>query len=141
MFAIIVGVGSVYWQASMITLSYDKLLPYAITSIMGLLVIFHVGQFVSEHGHSKIKQFLIYVGNYTFNVLTWHFISMKVISLFIILVYHLPIERLAEFPVISDYARQGWWVAYFIAGVAIPIGVEFAITTCRERLSNVSRET
>lgn len=119
-FVVIVGIGSVYWPASMLHLPYVKMLPYVVTSIMGLLVIFNISQHVSQCEHSKIKQFLVYVGNYTFNVLTWHFLSMKLVSLMLIAIYDLPIKRLSEFPAIEEYARQGWWVAYFIVGVAIP---------------------
>ena len=37
----------------------------------------------------------------------------------------IPIEHLAEFPVIESYANQGWWVIYMMVGVGIPISVCF----------------
>lgn len=122
-FVIIVGIGSLYWQAPMIKLSYIQMLPYAVSSIMGILVVFNISQHIAQQTRpeSKVRQFLIYIGGYTFNVLTWHFISMKTVSLAIICIYGLHIKRLSEFAVIDEYARQGWWLAYFIVGVGIPV--------------------
>lgn len=63
---------------------------------------------------------LIYIGKNTLTILTWHFLTFKIVSLVIIRIYDLPIARLAEFPVIYEYAEKGWWIAYFCV----------AITTC-----------
>lgn len=137
-FAVIVGIGSVYWPASMLSLTYVRMLPYVVTSIMGVLVILNIGQHLSQCEHSKIKQFLVYVGNYTFNVLTWHFLSMKLVSLMLIAIYGLPIKRLSEFPVIAEYAKLGWWIAYFVVGVAVPIIWTYYYHLFKDRLMNSS---
>ena len=71
---------------------------------------------------NEIKKILVYIGDNTLTILTWHFLSFKLVSLFLILIYQLPISRLAEFPVIEMYAYQGWWLIYFIVGVGMPIG-------------------
>lgn len=39
----------------------------------------------------------------------------------IIAYYDLPIDRLADFPVINPYNVQGWWILYFVIGVAVPV--------------------
>lgn len=31
------------------------------------------------------------------------------------------IDRLGDFPVMTDYAHQGWWIIYLIVGVTLPI--------------------
>lgn len=62
---------------------------------------------------------LEFIGQNTLTILTWHFLSFKVVSLIIIKIYDLPIERLSEFPVISEYATKGWWVAYFIMAMLV----------------------
>lgn len=64
-----------------------------------------------------------YVGLNTLSILTWHFLSFKLVSLFIIILYDLPIERLAEFPVVDEYAKQGWFVLYFMVGVFTPLSI------------------
>lgn len=54
-------------------------------------------------------------------ILTWHFLCFKLVSLLIIFLYKLPIERLAEFPAITEYSQKGWFIAYFFMGVFIPL--------------------
>ena len=116
-----VGIGSLCWPASMLSFTYIKVLPYAITAVAGTLAIFHIGNWIATKQKTRISRFLIYTGGYTFNVLTWHFLSMKLVSLMLIAIYNLPIKRLSEFPVIEEYTRQGWWILYLCAGIGIPI--------------------
>lgn len=68
-----------------------------------------------------LKRFLVYIGDNTLTILTWHFISFKTVSLIIIYVENLQIQRLAEFPVINDYTSQGWFFLYFFVGMALPL--------------------
>lgn len=118
---LLVCIGGIYWPASMLKLSYIKVLPYAITSICGTLALFRLGEWIRNIKDLAVTRLLIYIGGYTFNVLTWHFLSMKMVSLLLIAIYGLPIKQLAEFPVIDEYARQGWWIVYFVVGTGIPI--------------------
>ena len=118
---VMVGVGTVFWPASMLSYTYWKVIPYTITSVMGTLAIFGLSYHLSLRSENSIVRFLVYVGGYTFNVLTWHFLSMKTVSLFIVYVYGLPVKQLSEFPAIGEYASQGWWIAYFVVGTGIPI--------------------
>ena len=39
----------------------------------------------------------------------------------LISIYNLNIDRLGDFPVMTDYAHQGWWIIYLIVGVTLPI--------------------
>ena len=64
---------------------------------------------------------IVFIGDHTMEVLTWHFLSLKLVSLLLISIYELPIKQLSEFPVIETYAHNGWWIAYLIVGVAIPV--------------------
>jgi fucose 4-O-acetylase-like acetyltransferase len=61
------------------------------------------------------------IGNKTIEILTWHFLCFKIVSMIIIAYDGLPIEHLAEFPVMRPYNTQGWWICYFIIGVAVPV--------------------
>ena len=53
--------------------------------------------------------------------MTWHFLCFKIVSLIITFAEQLPVGQLADFPVISDYSRQGWFVMYFIVGLFLPL--------------------
>ena len=118
---LLVGIGSLYWPASMQSFTYIKVLPYAITAVAGTLPIFYIANWIARKQETRISRFLIYTGCYTFNVLTWHFLSLKIVSLLLIFLYGLPIKQLSEFPVIESYAHDGWWIIYFIVGVAVPV--------------------
>jgi hypothetical protein len=83
---------------------------------------------------------IVFIGDHTMEVLTWHFLSMKLVSLIIITIYHLPIKRLSEFPVIEEYARQGWWIAYLIVGVAIPVVWTYYYHLFKDRLTKCSSD-
>lgn len=68
---------------------------------------------------------LNYIGKNTLTLLTWHFLTFKIVSLVIISIYDLPIARLAEFPVITEYSKQGWWIAYFIVAMVVTCGIAY----------------
>lgn len=132
-FAIIaVGIGCVYFPASMLSYKWWQVVPYALCALLGTLVIFNISCRISQYATNIGTKFLIYVGGYTFNVLTWHFLSMKLVSLLLIAIYGLPIKQLSEFPVIEKYAHQGWWILYLCVGVSIPV----LWTYCYHRLKD-----
>lgn len=117
---ILVTIGVRYWQASFMKFSCLEIVPFLISAIAGILMVFKLSCFVNSK-NSKMTRFLIYIGDNTLTVLTWHFISFKIVSLIIVYAENLPIERLAEFPVINDYTSHGWFILYFVIGMAVPL--------------------
>ena len=89
-------------------------------AISGILATFYLSQKVEKFNNEAIR-ILIYIGNNTLTILTWHFLSFKIVSLVIILIYQLPIERLAEFPVITEYSVKGYFILYFLIGAIVPL--------------------
>lgn len=116
----LVTIGVCYWQASFMKFSWVEIVPFLISAIAGTLMVFKLSSFVNSKDN-WLKRFLVYAGDNTLTILTWHFISFKIVSLIIIYVENLQIERLAEFPVINDYTSQGWFILYFIVGMAVPL--------------------
>lgn len=116
---ILLGLGVEFWQCSMLTLQVSKILPYSCSAIIGTLTVLSISHKLSSY--KKMKELLVYIGDNTLPILTWHFLSFKIVTLLIIIIYGLPIQRLAEFPVIEEYAHAGWWAAYFIVGVVSPL--------------------
>lgn len=72
-----------------------------------------------------VAKALEFIGKHTLTILTWHFLAFKIVSLLIIQIYDLPIERLAEFPVILEYSSQGWWIAYFLVAMVVTCGISY----------------
>lgn len=118
LFAVIVAIGSVWCYTSMLSFTTDKMLPYAVCAICGTVMTLNISQYIASK-ESWIKNLLVYVGNNTLTVLTWHFLCFKIVSLIIIQCHDLPIEQLACFPIIPEYVS--WWMSYFMIGVGVPL--------------------
>ena len=95
-----------------------KVVPYMITAVLGTWCVYSLPW---HRMKEKLALSVEYVGNHTLEILTWHFLCFKIVSLIIIFIYHLPIERLAEFPTIGEYANCGWFVLYTIVGIGLPL--------------------
>lgn len=115
---VLVLVGSSYWKMSTGVTVYEnaRMLPYIVTAVLGTWAVYSLPWNRLTGCAANLMQF---IGNNTLTVLTWHFLAFKLVSLLIIFVYGLPIARLAEFPVITDYTVRGWWVAYLLVAMAV----------------------
>ncbi len=113
--------GAHFWFTTMHVYEYWKVLPYAISAVLLVLTLLHFSEWILKYKKNYVVRFLIFTGDHTMEVLTWHFLSMKLVSLLLIVLYGLPIKQLSEFPVIESYAHQGWWVIYLGVGVGIPV--------------------
>ena len=113
--------GSFLWRSDMNNQYYEniRMFPFIITGVLGTWVVYSLPW--EKLGNGLLK-FLNYAGSHTLQILTWHFLSFKIISLCIVLLYDLPIEHLAEFPVIESFSNQFWFL-YFVTGVIVPLAL------------------
>ena len=116
---LLIAIVCMFWHSSMTNCPYWGMPIYALSAISGTLMIFGISNYIKDF-KNKLIELLVYIGGYTFNILTWHFISMKLVSLAIIIIYQQPISRLSEFPVIKEYSEYGYWVIYTTIGVTMP---------------------
>lgn len=117
---VLVTIGASFVKANLLDFSWLQVLPYTMIAISGILATFYLSQKVVKF-NNEATRILIYIGNNTLTILTWHFLSFKLVSLVIILIYQLPIERLAEFPVITEYSVKGYFILYFLIGAIVPL--------------------
>ena len=94
---------------------------YLFGALSGILMTQNASAYIQRV--PQLNKFLVYIGNNTLPILTWHFLCFKLVSLLIIKIHDLPIEMLAHFPVIPEYAPQGWWIGYTIVGLGISLGI------------------
>lgn len=88
--------------------------------------------FVRRFSGTNICKCMQYVGNHTLEILTWHFLCFKVVSLLIIIIFGLDMACLAEFPTITEYANMGWgWVYAIIALTIVLCGCKMRERYCR----------
>lgn len=120
--------------------SNKVIIPYCICAIMGSIVTMQIGNRLSFIVNEKLKQMLIYVGEHTIAILTWHFVCFKIVSLFIVKLENLPIEMIGSFPIILG-AHPIWVVPYTIIGLLLPLLIDYCSTCliksviCRKYLS------
>lgn len=111
---------------------------YIGTSVLGFFFVMHVAATISRT-ETKMKSFLVACGNHTLSILTWHFICFKFVSLSVVILNHEPLNRIAEFPQIRAYSQEGWWVAYTVVGVIIPLIISHYYTNAKNINSQSTR--
>lgn len=119
---IIVLITSLLLPTSMLKFNYANVVPYSVAAIAGTLMILQLSDAINKSKYQTIKKVLIYIGNHTLSILTWHFLSFKIASLYFIFLQDRPIQQLAYFPIIEDMNSQ--WngvILYSLFGICIPI--------------------
>lgn len=122
-----VMLGARYWPMTLLNVTYWKVIPWTFTAILGTIGLFNFCRGL-EKKEFLGKRFLIYIGDNTLSILTWHFLCFKIVSLFIIGIYQYPIRQLAEFPTIVECSKKGWWILYLFVGILFPIGFHFVLS-------------
>lgn len=108
-------------HASMDRIETATLIPFFITAILGTLMTLQLSRYIAGNKlGTGCRKFLTFTGDNTLQILTWHFLSFKLVSLIVIAAEGLPIEMLAMFPTINDLPR--WYsIFYALAGVGLPL--------------------
>ena len=88
------------------------------TPILGTYIILYLSKIISRY---RIADFFDYIGRNTITILALHFLSFKLVSFLIVYSENLNRFEIANFPVIPN--RDGWFLAYFLAGLLIPLTV------------------
>lgn len=109
-------------------------LTLPITGAIGFLLTYYVSGLIEKYG-GKVRDLLVYVGSNTLYIFIFHIIAFKVVSLLKIWYYGLDFRQIGCHMVIH-YANHDdlFWVAYSIAGVALPLlGLEAVRAMRRKR--------
>lgn len=120
---LIVVVGSFLWNTTMQDFNYQQIYLYALTAILGSVMIIGISRIISGKFDGRLKSLkniLVVAGDNSLIILTWHFLSFKLVSLLIILVEGLPIEKLAMFPVIES-VNIIYSILYVLVGIGVPL--------------------
>jgi hypothetical protein len=120
--ALIIAIGTEFWQTSMTHLKFNCIVPYIMTALLGTLMVLGLSRRLAVC-ENFVKRFLVFVGDNTLDILTWHLLSFKLVSVLLIVIYELNFQRLSEFPVIEEYAYSGWWLLYLAIGIVVPLSI------------------
>lgn len=91
-------------------------LLYAVVCACGIIMTILFSQIGRVRDCKVLKLF----GRYSLHIMCLQFLAFKSISLLIIWIYRLPIERLAEYPVVQGIDGL-WWIAYAVSGCVLPV--------------------
>lgn len=89
---------------------------YAAVCLCGIVMTLLFSQFRGISGSKTLKT----LGKYSLHIMCLHFLAFKCVSLIIISLYHMPVERLAEYPVVNGVDGL-WWLAYTLCGCLLPV--------------------
>lgn len=123
----VVAIVSLFWRGTIFTDGWGVLLYYPV-ALLGTMGVFGLARWIDDAAASgnsssaagRFADCLDLTGRATLTILTFHFLSFKLVSLLKIALWHLPAGSLAEFPVIHAHNRL-FWLVYTIVGVLIPI--------------------
>lgn len=108
---------ALYGNWSMIHCKGWLVIPYYFVALTGTLGIFSISGWLSQ---LKLSPLFIYIGNKTLYILTFHFLSFKLVSWVYISIQGYPMENLTQFPVLSN-AGSYTWIIYSLVGVGLPL--------------------
>ena len=124
----LITIGTFYWRASMgwfQSMTWWKVLPYVISALFGTIAIYATSLWIKRC--EKISIVFTFIGEHTLEILTWHLLCFKLVSLAIVVFYNLNVSHLADFPVIETYSPLGWWTVYLFVGCGLPLITVLAI--------------
>lgn len=93
--------------------------PYIIImALVGVYFVFYLAHVLNK---TYLNKLLVYVGDNSLIILTFHFLVFKFASWFIVLVSDLPMSEIATHPHIKFGESNWWWLFYTILGVSLPL--------------------
>ncbi len=120
---------SFYWHSDMgeaKTLSW----LYYLVALCGTLGFLQLARMLQHRGLIRLFN---YIGNKTLYILTFHFLCFKPVSLAWVAMHHLPLHRLADFPVLHD--TNSWiWIPYTLFSTAASLAICEAKVKIKEML-------
>lgn len=103
----------------------DKFLALILPAVLGFLMTYNVSKVLDRHDN-LLRRFLIYCGDNTLCIFVLHIVSFKVVSLIKIAYYGLDPLQIGCHMVIHDHSGEDlFWVLYSVAGVGIPLTVNY----------------
>lgn len=115
-----------YNTVSFATNTYDSKLLFLVAAVCGTVTVLLISKLIENR---KMFNWLTYLGKNTIGVVIWQFISFKLVCLVQIAIYGLSIERLADYPVIYEYATAPWIIANTVVGIIISIQIYKVLST------------
>lgn len=124
-------------QLGMLNLTAWNLPTLIFVYVMAFVGIIWVWSFSAYIDNSKLGNIFDYLGQNTMPILVWHFLSFKIVSFLIVLIYGIPIDKLSGFPTVKT--NNSWqWIAYFFVGLVVPLFISKAIRMMNQKIGMIT---
>lgn len=122
----ILVLGRFYWCTALAEPTYSNkiILPYIVTACFASWSFYSIFDRIKD-SRGIISRLFLFIGNNTLQILTWHFLMFRLVSLLIVFVYGMDIDHIGEHPVIKEHPE--WWIIYFLVGVVFSLLPTFAV--------------
>ena len=92
---------------------------YSTIASFAILIICKI--ITTDYNNVFFKRIMIFIGDNTLSILTFHMLAFKLINYVIFQIYNLPVYTIGLYPTNIDYASNCWWIIYTSTGVAVPL--------------------
>lgn len=114
---VIIGLYSFQGKIEMGNLNPYNLIPYFLTSC---LISWAFIMLLENFEYKTLGKYIAYIGRKTLDILIFHFLAFRLISLIKIYIYDLDIDYLSQFPVIEEN-NSFFWIVYVTLGLILCI--------------------
>ncbi|WP_321332309.1 acyltransferase family protein [uncultured Bacteroides sp.] len=128
--ALSVGLAAFFMPLTMMNVVGWKIGYLFVVAFLGIYLVLNISKYLSN---TPLSKGLIYIGDNTIIILTFHFLSFKLVNLLQIAHYRLDIRELAKFPVI-DGNNTYYWLLYCIVGVSVPLLIGAILNYCNNKI-------
>lgn len=115
--AFLIFAANTYGFIEVVKQKYINSWLFILASCAGIYMNIYLGKLIEEIAF--LGKIIAYIGQSSLAILAMHFIAFKIVSGIYIIITNSPHYWLAKFPVITG--SGGWWIAYTLAGVGIPV--------------------
>lgn len=113
---------------NMLEYTTESTIPFYFIAFSGILLTINISRKLEQ---TNIKYFFYYLGQNTMVIFALHMLCFKLGNLLKIVIYDMPIYRLADFQIISDH-NSYFWIVYTIIGISIPLLIDYAMKSNRK---------
>lgn len=106
---------------------------YLISSYAGFFTVYGIAVLLQKLKYAS--SLLCVIGRHTLSVVLFHFLSFKVVNVIQCVIYNQPMYRVASFT--TFYSKKGWWLAYTIVGIGIPVLLGIVYKKAKSSLGNI----
>lgn len=111
---------SMFYPSSFATAAWNNVLSQTIISLVASVAILELCRVVVKLCNQEWS-LIRFIGDNTLTILTWHFLFFQLVSVIIVLYYHLPWSIMKGTHILVDYTSSGWWLLYSIVGIFFPL--------------------